>query len=153
MNNKILVSVLVLIVAIVGGYFLLKGGEVQAPVDEIPVSGMPVPGSETPEMVVTPATENIITYTDAGYSPSALTVKVGDTVVFKNESADNMWPASAMHPTHAVYPTTGGCFGSTFDACRGVLPGDSWSFKFDIAGTWKYHDHLKPSVFGTIVVE
>ena len=64
-----------------------------------------------------------------------------------------MWPASAFHPTHKAYPTTGGCLGSTFDACKGVLPGESWSFKFDIAGSWKYHDHLKPIVFGTIVVE
>ena len=31
--------------------------------------------------------------------------------------------------------------------------GDSWSFKFDIAGAWKYHDHLSPKHFGEIIVE
>ncbi|MEK9182927.1 MAG: hypothetical protein AAB849_00245 [Patescibacteria group bacterium] len=73
--------------------------------------------------------------------------------MFKNQSARSMWPASGFHPTHTVYPTTGGCLGSTFDACKGVLPGESWSFQFDIAGSWKYHNHLNPADFGMIVVE
>ena len=64
-----------------------------------------------------------------------------------------MWTASAVHPTHRAYPTTGGCLGSTFDACKGVQPGASWSFRFDIAGTWKYHNHLNPNNTGAIVVE
>ncbi|OHA38709.1 MAG: hypothetical protein A3G03_02780 [Candidatus Taylorbacteria bacterium RIFCSPLOWO2_12_FULL_44_15c] len=64
-----------------------------------------------------------------------------------------MWTASAVHPTHRAYPTSGGCLGSTFDACAGVQSGNSWSFKFDISGTWKYHNHLNPGDTGTIVVE
>ena len=64
-----------------------------------------------------------------------------------------MWPASAMHPSHKEYPTTGGCLGSAFDACKGVKPGESWPFKFDIAGNWKYHDHLNPKNFGAIIVQ
>jgi len=148
--NKTLIIVLVLVVVVLGGYFLLKGEEAQAPTEET---------SETitteEENAGTPALteETVIVYTDSGYSPDSLTIKVGTTVLFKNDSSLSMWPASAMHPTHAVYPTTGGCLGSTFDACKGVLPGESWSFKFDIAGSWKYHDHLHPNLFGAIVVE
>ena len=148
--NKTLIIVLVLVVVVLGGYFLLKGEEAQAPTEET---------SETitteEENAGTPALteETVIVYTDSGYSPDSLTIKVGTTVLFKNDSLLSMWPASAMHPTHAVYPTTGGCLGSTFDACKGVLPGESWSFKFDIAGSWKYHDHLHPNLFGAIVVE
>ena len=41
----------------------------------------------------------------------------------------------------------------TFDACKGVKPGESWPFKFDIAGNWKYHDHLNPKNFGAIIVQ
>ena len=95
----------------------------------------------------------VVTYTDEGFLPKEINVKAGETVVFKNKSTKSMWPASAMHPTHAVYPTTGGCLGSTFDACKGVLPGESWSFKFDIPGNWKYHDHLTPKFFGAIDVK
>jgi len=39
------------------------------------------------------------------------------------------------------------------DIIMGVQPGDDWSFKFDIAGNWKYHDHLSPKNFGAITVK
>ncbi len=108
----------------------------------------------TPTPTQAPTQEgNTVVYTDAGYSPATLTVKKGQTVIWKNESSRMMWTASAVHPTHSAYPTTGGCIGSTFDACAGIVSGGTWSFKFDIAGTWKYHNHSNPSHFGTIVVE
>lgn len=137
--NKISVIIAIVVVIIAGGYFLLK--EESAPVS-MPVS-----------QEIAPAQDHIITYTDTGYSPNTLQVKVGTTVTFKNGSSRSMWVASGVHPTHRLYPTTGGCLGSTFDACRGIQPGDSWPFTFDIAGTWKYHNHLKPSDAGTIIVE
>lgn len=99
------------------------------------------------------AQENVVTYTDDGYSPAVLKVKVGDTVVFKNAGSGTMRVASADHPTHKVYPTTGGCLGSTFDACKSIGPQESWSFRFDLAGSWRYHNHFHPSFTGTITVE
>lgn len=140
--NKIFIAIVIIVVVLLGGYFLFSETykETSMPADEQSVSQ-------------TSAEEKVITYTDTGYSPSHLEINIGDTVVFKNESSQSMWPASAMHPTHKDYPTTGGCLGSTFDACKGVQPGDSWSFKFDIAGDWKYHDHLSPKNFGSISVK
>lgn len=100
-----------------------------------------------------PIQENIVIYANDGYSPEILRVKSDTTVTFKNESSAPMWPASDVCPTHRLYPTTGGCIGSTFDACREIAPGDSWQFKFDIVGTWKYHNHLNPEQIGTIIIE
>ncbi len=100
-----------------------------------------------------PATSSTIVYSDTGFSPDPLRVKAGTEVTFVNNSSQSMWPASGVHPTHREYPTTGGCIGSTFDACRGLLPGESWSFKFDIAGSWNYHNHLSPKDQGTVIVE
>lgn len=97
--------------------------------------------------------EIVIEYTNSGYSPNSLAVKKGDTIMWVNKSSRDMWPASAKHPTHEIYPQKGGCIGSAFDACGAIKPGSSWKFTFDIAGTWKYHDHLAPSYFGTIIVE
>jgi plastocyanin len=96
---------------------------------------------------------NAILYSDSGFAPNPLRVPVGTVVTFVNNSSNKMWPASAVHPTHNEYPTTGGCIGSTFDACRGIEPGETWEFKFDIKGTWQYHDHLSPKSYGTIIVE
>lgn len=148
--NKIFIAIIIIAVAVAGGYFLFKGApESMAPVSKTSTNEV----SSQSSIDQIPAEEKVITYTDSGYSPSSLQIKVEDTVIFKNESSQSMWPASAMHPTHKDYPTTGGCLGSTFDACKGVQPGDSWSFKFDIPGTWKYHNHLTPNDFGVIVVE
>lgn len=91
--------------------------------------------------------------TAAGFSPKTLTISAGETVTFANKDAAPHWPASAVHPTHAVYPETGGCIGSKFDACRGLNQGESFAFTFNAKGTWKYHDHLNPGTTGTIEVQ
>lgn len=143
--SKIIIIIVVAIVAI-AGYLLFKSPSM-TPTSDLTLELAPV-AQEMPS-----AEQNVIIYADAGYSPTSLSVKTGATVTFKNEGSQAMWPASAIHPTHKIYPTTGGCIGSTFDACEEIQPGDSWSFQFDIAGTWKYHDHLNPSSTGIIVVE
>lgn len=106
------------------------------------------PAEEKPE-----AKEVTVTYSDEGYSPKSISINAGDRVTFKNESSQLMWTASAMHPTHAVYPTTGGCTASTFDECKGEPKGSSWTFTFDLIGAWKYHNHLAPTQFGEIIVK
>lgn len=164
--NKTIIAVVVVAVVLAGGYFLLQGTyQPAAPTNQpsnrqttsqAPVSVESDSSTATPQPSVgkTPAArENAVIYTDSGYSPAVLKVKKGDTVTFKNQSSQSMWTASDVHPTHRAYPTTGGCIGSTFDSCKGVQSGNSWSFKFDIAGTWKYHNHLSPGDTGTIVVE
>ena len=101
----------------------------------------------------------IIHITASGFAPAIVTLKSGTRVTFQNESAGDSWPASAMHPTHRVYPGSDimKC-GTTeknvvFDSCGGIAPGAMWSFTFTERGSWKYHDHLSPSRTGTIVVE
>ena len=100
-----------------------------------------------------------ITYTKNGFSPSSVEITRGSMVTFVNESGRDMWPASAMHPTHMLYPGSDikkcGTAGESliFDACKGIKNGQDWSFTFDQAGAWKFHDHLTPSYFGTITVK
>ncbi len=100
-----------------------------------------------------PSAAKTIEITASGFSPSTLTIKAGDTVAFVNKDTTQHWPASAMHPIHTVYPETGGCIGSKFDACKGLAAGETFEFTFTHVGSWKYHDHLNPSLWGTIVVQ
>lgn len=123
----------------------LSGGEQQA---EAPVAAQPAPTTVPADMP-----PFVITYDGKSYTPASAEIKKGSSVLFLNRGTGTMWPASAMHPTHAVYPTKGGCVGSTFDACQALPQGTSWVFTFDEAGSWKYHDHLNPSAYGTIVVK
>lgn len=103
--------------------------------------------------------ENIVVYTENGYEPAVLKVKKGAVVFFKNESIEPMWTASDLHPSHKVYPGSDIKKCSTsekdkiFDACDGVMPGDSWSFLFNEIGQWHYHNHLNPRHTGTVIVE
>jgi len=96
---------------------------------------------------------NIIEIGSTGFSPNELRVNAGDTVTFVNKDTIEHWPASAVHPTHAVYPEAGGCIGSKFDACKGLKQGESWSFTFTQKGTWGYHDHLNPDLRGKVIVQ
>ena len=100
-----------------------------------------------------------VIYSDSGYSPSTLSIKSGDTVEFKNQSASSMWTASAMHPVHTVYGGTSlqthcpDAANVSFDECASAQPDQSWSFTFNKKGTWGYHNHVNPSHFGKIIVE
>lgn len=107
-----------------------------------PTSLPPQPVGETPP----PATEAdyIIIMKDDVYAPSSLTVKQGDTVTWRNDGTLPQWPASAVHPTHLIYPE--------FDPKQAIAPGASWTFTFDKAGTWRWHDHIHANVNGTITV-
>jgi plastocyanin len=95
----------------------------------------------TPPAASSNATINM---TASGFSPATLTVKKGTTVTFVNDDSKPRQPASAPHPSHTDYPG--------FDPKQGIAPSDSWDFTFDRVGTWRYHDHLNPTQFGSITV-
>ncbi|GEM_PF-1390269 len=104
-----------------------------------------------------------------GFNPEIVTIKKGSTVTWLNIGPDKRWPASAMHPTHTLYPGAkyeqeGSFMGSNackregeakegaFDPCKGILAGESYNFTFFQVGNWKYHDHLNPALRGTVIV-
>lgn len=110
-------------------------------------------GSKTSVVAQAVPQEEGVVYTDAGFLPKTLTVKKGVTVSFKNQSSHKMRVASDPHPKHDAYPTKGSCGGSTFDICTAISPSQAWSFTFEIAGTWGYHNDVNPSEGGTIIVQ
>ncbi len=154
-NSYIIIGIIIIIIIVGAAFFYGKLGGRSAVAPTQPLSNITQETKEKSDGVTAAPSvqDSVVTYTDSGYSPQILQVKAGVTVTFKNESSESLWTASAIHPTHKAYPTTGGCLGSTFDECKGDDPGTSWQFKFDIPGTWKYHNHLNPSRTGTIVVE
>lgn len=91
------------------------------------------------------AAKSAVDYTDNGFTPKSITVKVGTTVTWTNKASDKMWVASAPHPTHTALPG--------FDELSGADKGGSYSYTFTKVGNWKYHNHLDPKDFGAVVVE
>lgn len=163
MDNKVIIGIIIVAVVLLGGWFFITAmneepsnqqtntneqvnNKEEEPVIDVEVS---LPGGKTHE----------VSYTNAGYSPAEVKIKSGDKVKFINNSTRNTWPASAMHPTHAVYSGTNlqaHCpdnENDDFDACKDLKPGESWDFTFNKKGTWAYHDHSNPTYFGKVVVE
>jgi plastocyanin len=91
------------------------------------------------------AEKNTVVYDDSGFTPKAITVKVGTAVTWKNNGTKMMWMASAVHPTHQELPG--------FDQLEATGNGTSYSYNFTKQGTWKYHNHVAPGDTGTVVVE
>ena len=87
---------------------------------------------------------SLIEMNETSFSPNAITISIDTKVIFKNIGNRPIWPASNIHPTHGIYPE--------FDPQRPIPPGESWSFVFTKAGIWRMHDHLAPSILGTITV-
>lgn len=130
MNIKNISVCVALVLVLIGGYFLLtKTFVVQD-------------GAKTTEVQGEPAFT--ILRTSSGYEPKELTVKKGDIVLWTNESGEFHWPASDLHPTHGVYPE--------FDPLKPIASGDTWKFKFDKVGVFRFHDHIRANKVGTITV-
>ncbi|MEX2090761.1 MAG: hypothetical protein WD989_01350 [Candidatus Paceibacterota bacterium] len=88
--------------------------------------------------------EYVVELRDDGFFPENLKINGKETVRFINKSKNQFWPASDFHPVHTIYPE--------FDPKNPVEPGQSWSFRFEKIGKWRYHDHLAPYFTGTIEV-
>lgn len=94
-------------------------------------------------------TSVIITYTDAGFAPSPLTVAVGTTVTWSNQSSHPLW-------VEATGPAGGDCANAqahtTLDECQTVSSGGTYSYTFTKLGTVSYFNHERASDTGIITV-
>ncbi|OGC86183.1 hypothetical protein A3D70_00465 [Candidatus Adlerbacteria bacterium RIFCSPHIGHO2_02_FULL_54_18] len=150
MNSSGWAAVVAAVVLIAGVAWWYTAKAPTAPAGDAVSAETPVSGSTASE----PKTVTV-NYSDAGFSPATITIKRGDTVTFTNSSSGSMWVASAPHPAHTAYAGTAlseHCpAGSAlaFDQCQ---TGASYSFKFDKAGTWKYHNHSNAGSFGEVIV-
>ena len=100
--------------------------------------------SETSNATQDEESSVVIIYSDSGFAPSTVNVKVGQKVVFKNTSSKAVQVNSDPHPAHSLYPELN---------IGAVGAGESKSLTFSSAGERKYHNHLKASENGSIIVK
>ncbi len=144
-KNTIIAGVVILLV-LIGGWYLLKPKSTttenpqtaQTPLPQ--ESASPSAASEGAMM----KKETMVSITSTGFSPKTITVKAGDSVTWTNNDSANHNVNSDPHPTHTLYP---------FLNLGTIKPGDKKSATFEKAGTYTYHDHLNPSLTGTVTVE
>lgn len=168
--NKNIIVLIICVLVLVGGYFVwsnqqgLQSGNLPQPT-ELGTSNLRTEnvgdqtGIQLQNGTSTDPNAKVIRIEcrDSVYVPKEVSIKKGDIVVWTNVNCNPTWPASAVHPTHGVYPQaeSGACVsigGSAFDTCHGLERGESWSFRFDYVGSWRFHDHLNPRNNGTVNV-
>lgn len=81
---------------------------------------------------------------EGGFSPQALSIKVGTTVVFKNSGAEPHHVISDPHPDHNQLPD--------FDSKTNIGPDGTYTYTFNKVGTFHYHNELEPEDGGTVIV-
>ena len=82
------------------------------------------------------AATKVVSIKRSSFSPATVNITAGDTIRWRNDDTHN----------HQVVSTTG-----TF-ASPVLRPGRTYSFRFEVAGTYRYRDALVPSSVGTIRV-
>ena len=146
-NNFLLWGGIILVVVLVG-YYLLKGQSAYNAPQSQPENTQsnsqvsPAVSATTSGQTMAKIT---VDYTNSGFTPKSITVKVGDSVTWGNKSTKSMWVASAVHPTHQELPG--------FDQLAGVEANGEYTYTFSKAGNWKYHNHLGPSDTGVVIVQ
>lgn len=160
MNKVILGIVIVLAIIVVGWFFYAQQGMAPTATN---TPGVQATNTKTEEISASDeiflegdiVEDIIVAYNSEGFEPKSVTINKGQTVRFINESSRGMWVGSDNHPTHTNYPgkSAGDCLGSSFDTCKGIAPGESWSFTFDEVGSWGYHNHTQAGHRGAVIVK
>lgn len=158
--NKTIITVVIIAVVLVGGYFLLRGAyqptqsvpqtsnqqeASQSPTSELPAQqptnqpstavqpSQQPPASQAP--VAKPTTYNVLIQGFA-FNQKSINVKKGDTVVWTNKDS----------APHTVTGSNGGLASGTLNN------GGTYSFTFNSTGTFDYHCAIHPSMIGSVVV-
>lgn len=162
--GKLIGAIVVIIIIAIVGWMIFAGKDSAGTSTDNSAAGQvtdntaatSTTATTTPAGGAIASTTVTVILTDGGFSPKSVTIKKGDTVKWVNQSSEDMWVGSAMHPTHTVYSGTTlkehcpDADGTAFDQCAA---GDGYTFTFEKVGSWNYHNHKDSSQFGTVIVQ
>lgn len=86
----------------------------------------------------------VVKRTAAGFTPSTVLIRKHDTVRFVNDTSKPLWIESDRYVSALIYPDA--------NMTEPVVPGSSWSFTFNEAGVWAFHDADKRTYKGEVLV-
>lgn len=91
---------------------------------------------------------NEVSVKKSAFVPKYLTVSAGQKVTWSNDDSIVHYVAPDDHPAHDRYS---GVWDD--DGAGRVSPGETYSITISTPGTYTYHDHLNPTITGTLVVK
>lgn len=144
MSRNATIGIVAVVLVLLVGWFYIKSQKAATSMQTPPSSQTTQPSESPATESAMPAEKNMVKITADGFSPKTITVKVGESVTWTNADTENHTVNSAPHPTHTAYPPL------NLDV---IKSGTSKSLTFPTAGTYKYHDHLNPSLTGSVTVQ
>lgn len=145
MSRNVVIGLVVVLALFLGGWFIFNSKQTPPATQTTPTSTeLAQPVATGTAVIDEESKAMVINITSGGYSPKDLVVKAGQSVLWFNKDSKEHTVDSAPHPTHTIYPKLN----------LGVIKtGESKTLIFSDKGTYKYHDHLNPTLFGSITVE
>jgi plastocyanin len=98
--------------------------------------------SQEPQQIITAN----VAITAASVSPATVEIKKGQSVTWKNDDTKDHQIAADPYPTNSSLPDLG----------KSVVlkPGDTFTYIYESAGSFSYHDNLDPyKIKGVVVVK
>lgn len=146
MNKNLVYAGFVIAAVILALWYLL--GSRPSTSKQAPLPQTSQPSTQTGDSGATESAmmeKNVVKISSAGFLPKDITIKKEEEVTWVNEDSSDHQVNSAVHPTHQIYPPLNSV---------GLLEsGEKKSLSFPDAGVYKYHDHLNPTLFGSVTVE
>lgn len=102
---------------------------------------------KTQEAIISTTTQApaMVSITASGFVPATVHVSAGQTVEWTNtDSRHEHAVASDPYPTDTILPG--------LNSKGGLQKGNSYTYIFETAGTYTYHDTLNPALEGTVIV-
>lgn len=147
-RNIVIAAIVIIVVVIVVGWMIVKSTlmvDQKSSNASVTQGESPVPTTEQSSPSGSMKTEgSTIKISSSGFSQKDITIKVGESVTWTNEDSTVHNVSSAPHPTHTAYPPLN---------LGNIQAGGKVSLVFPEAGTYKYHNHLTPTLFGSVTVE
>lgn len=141
MNLWLVLAVIAVLAIAIGGIALLMQSGGNYPTTTT-TTGIPTTTTTTITPTTTTTTSQPQTYSvsiqNFAFSPSTLTIHVGDTVIWTNSDS----------VSHSVRSDSGSEINSAL-----LGNGQTYSHTFAQAGTYTYHCSVHPSMKGTVIVE
>ena len=127
--KKIIIGIVVITILIVVGYFLLGNSKSND------TSQLPLNNQQNTENSVAANNVGIASFK---FSPSSITIKVGESVSWTNQDS----------ASHTIVSDSGSEIQSS-----SLVQGASYFHTFNAAGTYNYHCGIHPSMKGVVVVQ
>ncbi len=134
---KAVIAIIAVLIIAGGGYALVKNNDNKTPAKTAQGTSSNMDNMKSSGSSTAPEATNSVEISNMAFGPASITVKKGATVTWTNKDS-------------IAHTVTGDS--QDGPASKSLANGDTYSFTFNSAGTFKYHCSIHSSMTGTVTV-